>query len=449
MSPYRRAVAAAAAAVLLLTGCSDSAAEDAGTSGNVPDPIRLYGSDGVMQEELAAGLASPAVLAGMKGTAPLNQLPTEFTNRLLEIDSSLTGFQYAGETYDAVVISALAAELAGTPEPEQVRGYVNSVTAGGERCTTVATCLELARAGEQLEYAGVSLRSGFTDDGQPAAATYATLHFDAGGSIDEAKTEFVGAGDPAAVTDVDPPASGDRPQERSSQTEPLRFGGLLPETGSLAAAYHAAMAAAAELAVTEINEAGGVFGVDVEWSDGNDGSFDVAVARATLAAHVADGVHVLIGPAASDTTEAMLPEAVAARRIMFSPSSTRADLSTAAHDGFFFRTAPPDDLQGEALADLLLRDGAGRVVIVAENGAYGTGLQQNLTDALQRYGVPSSELARLSYAPAAGAELPPGEVESLVEQIQDAEPDAVVLIGFGETAQIVQAMIDAGLPLPA
>ena len=444
MRSYRRlTVAAGVAVALVLTSCDGST--PAGNQ-DEQEAVRLYGTDGTMQNSFADGLADRTVLNGMKGTAPLNPLPAEFVNRLRDLDSSLSGFLFAGETYDAVAISALAAELAGTPDPEVVRGYVNGVTTGGQECPTVADCLELARAGEDLAYRGVSLRrGGFTDLGEPSAASYAIQHFGADGVIDDDKTEFIGAGDLSLTTTEPAPDPGPRPELPSFQIEPLTLGGLLPETGDLAFAYPP-MIAAAQLALADVNEAGGVFGVDAEWIDGDDGT-DPDVARETLASHIDDGVHIIIGAAASGVTKEVMADAVDAKRILFSPSNTEALLSTVEHDGYYFRTAPSDDLQGAALADVVLRDGVERIVIVARDDAYGLGLQSNANDSLRRFGMPESDLTLLTYplAEEEGGPLP--GLDGVVDQIIEADPQGVLVIGFSEAAQVIQAMLDQGMQL--
>jgi ABC-type branched-subunit amino acid transport system substrate-binding protein len=436
--------AAGLAAALLLAGCTAGPEGTAGQPSDAPRTIHLYGTDGTMQTAFAAGLADRTVLRGMKGTAPLTPLPAEFTNRLLEIDPDLTDFAYAGETYDAVVISALAAELAGTPEPEVVRDYITGVTASGVECTVVADCLDLARDGADLAYRGISLRrSGFTDLGEPATASYATLHFGADGVIDQAKTEFVGSGDPSRTTTAEAPEPGPRPTGPAFQIEPLTFGGLLPETGGLAFAYPP-MIAGAELAIDDVNAAGGVFGVDVVWLEADTGT-DPEIGRAALAELVEAGAHVMIGAAASGVTEAIMPDAVAAKRILFSPSNTAAALSAADHDGYYFRTAPSDVLQGEALADIVLRDGVAKLVIVARDDPYGRGLQGNTVDALQRFGVPASDIELLTYGLPEDENDPVPGLPDLVDRIVAAEPDGVLVIGFSEAAQLIERMIEAGL----
>lgn len=440
MRSYRR-LTMAIAAVLVLGACADPG--DGGAA-DANGTIRLYGTDGTMQNEFAAELIDRRVLNGMKGTAPLNPLPAEFTNRLLEVDDSLEGFLFAGETYDAVVISALAAELAGTPDPAVVRTYVKGVTTGGVECDSAAGCLELARAGEDLAYRGMSLRrGGFTDRGEPAAATYAALHFGPDGFLDEAKTEFIGAGDLTATTQEPAPAPGAQPDQPGSEAEPLVIGGLLPETGNLAIAYPP-MIAGAQLAIADINDAGGVFGVDVEWVDGDDGT-SPAVASRTLASHVEAGVHIIIGAAASGVSEAVLPDVVAAKRILFSPSNTAARLTATDHDGYYFRTAPSDDLQGAALADMMLRDGVQRVAIVARDDAYGQGLRDNARASLRRFGVPDSDVTLLTYGVPAEEGGPVPGLDQLVDDLVEAGAEGVVVIGFSEAAQVIQRMVDEGL----
>ena len=438
------ALTACAAVVTAMTGCAGDESPEPGDS--LPSVVRLYGTDGTMQNAFADHLADPSILSGMKGTTPLTDLSPVFTNRLLKIDPSLEGFNYAGETYDAIAIAAIAAELAGTPDPERVRLYIKGVTAGGQPCDTVAKCLDLARDGEDLQYRGVALRQGgFTEAGEPAVATYGTQHFGPDGRIDPAKTEFMGAGDPGATTTEEPPEPGPRPQGPEWEIEPLRIGTLLPQTGDLSFAYPPLRAAAA-LAVADINDAGGVFGVDVEWLEGDDGTRP-EVAKETVADQIEAGVHVIIGAAASQVTAAVLPDVVAAKRILFTPASTAHDLMNLEHDGYLFRTAPSDLLQGAALADMILRDGVARVAVISRQDAYGDGLRDNTVEALRRFGVPMGDIIQLSYPVVDDPSQPIPGLDELVARVVRDEPEGILIIGFAESAQIIQALADAGVPI--
>ncbi|MFI2648610.1 ABC transporter substrate-binding protein [Micromonospora fulviviridis] len=440
----RAALSTACAALLLATSAcgSDKPEETANTQ------VRLYGTDGNMQNSYVDALKDRAdLLNGMKGTTPLTPLTESFKDRLRTVDPKLKDYLYSAETYDAVVISALAAQLAGTTQPTEIAKQIVGVTTTGQRCEEVATCVQLARAGQDIEYRGVSLnRAGFTDVGEPATASYATLHFD-DRQLDDGKTEFVGAGDESAASTKTPPRGRKSRPAKSYKEDgsPLVLGGLLPKTGDLALAYPP-MAAGAALAIREINAAGGVLGDPVVWVDGDDGT-DPKVAKTTVASHVQRGVHVIIGAGASGISRAVLPDVVAAGRVLFSPSNTDAGLSTLDDKGLYFRTAPSDILQGRALADVIMRDGPHKIAIVARKDSYGEGLQENVRAELERAGMGADKVKLLSYVPPEGASAPPVDFSAGAREIKGYGADAVLVIGFGESAKVITDLADAGVQI--
>ncbi|MEU8296042.1 ABC transporter substrate-binding protein [Micromonospora sp. NPDC048909] len=440
----RAATLAACATFLLATSaCGTDSPEEATTQ-----QARLYGTDGNMLNSFPAELKERADLVdGMKGTTPLTPLPEDFKSRLRSVDPKLTDYLYAAETYDAVMISALAAQLAGSTEPAAIAKQIVAVTNGGERCEDIATCLSLARNGQDIEYRSVSLtRAGFTDAGEPATASYATLHFD-GQQLNDGKTEFVGAGSESAASTKTPP----KPKKQrtgaadANDGSPLVIGGLLPKTGDLALAYPP-MAAGATLAIQQINAAGGVLGDPVTWIDGDDGT-SPTVAKATVAQHIAAGVDVIIGAGGSGISLEVLPDVVQAGRILFSPSNTDDGLTTVDDKGLYFRTAPPDSLQGRALADVILRDGSQRIAIVARKDSYGEGLQAVVKKELEQAGISADRLKLLTYQPPEGEDAPPVDFGGGAKEIKDFGADAVLVIGFGESAQVIRALADAGVQI--
>ena len=104
----RRAATGACAALLLgIAACEQPATSTDDTN---PGTVRLYGTDGNMINTFGDEFKEqPGMLAGMKGTTPLTPLSDGFTQRLLSVDPQLGDFVYSAETYDAIVISALAA----------------------------------------------------------------------------------------------------------------------------------------------------------------------------------------------------------------------------------------------------------------------------------------------------------------------------------------------------
>jgi ABC-type branched-subunit amino acid transport system substrate-binding protein len=319
------------------------------------------------------------------------------------------------------------------------------VTVGGASCTTFKDCAILARQNGDIQYRGVSSlkRSGLTDVGEPSTATYGALNFGRDNHIDDAKTEFVGAGDEATSGRNQPtPPPAPTPSNRNAKVAPLKFGGLLPHTGQLASAGPPIFAGA-RLAVEEINEAGGVLSQPVEWLDGDDGT-SVQVASATLDRFIAAGVQVMIGPAASGVSAAVLPKAVAAGRILFSPSATSDGLSQLDDKGLFFRTSPPDSLQAKALANIVMRDGAAKVAIIARDDAYGKGLGTGVLADLTSAGIKAGNIRLLSYK--VKEKYDPSDQNSifgpLAKSVKQFAPDAVVIIGFEESALLIRALKD-------
>jgi ABC-type branched-subunit amino acid transport system substrate-binding protein len=442
----RRAGQAVLAAVLLtaVTACDKAATSSTPAA---PVTVNLYGTDGNMINSFGDEFKDAAgMLSGMKGTTPMTPLTDDFKRRLREAAPGLGDFVYAGETYDAVVISALAAQLAGSTNPQAIAQQINAVTTGGDDCDTVKTCLLLARGGRDIAYRGISLtRGGFTDAGEPSTASYATLHFGSTDRLDDGKTEYVGAGDPSATTKKRAPAPvKDDPGSPADTRDgsPLVFGGLLPKTGDLALAYPP-LAAGAALAIKEINDAGGVLGDPVVWKFGDDGT-DPKVAKRTVQAHIEAGVQVIIGAGASGISRAVLPDVVKAGLILFSPCNTDAGLTMIGDKGLYFRTAPSDVLQGKALADVVLRDGPEKITIVARKDSYGEGLEENTRSELVKAGFPADRLQLMTYVPPEKGTL---DCSTGAQEIKSFRPDAVVVIGFGESAQVIKGLVKAGVEL--
>ena len=122
VAPSRRRVTAAAVAAtavaLALAGCSDPAVAPDDPLGHKPGQLYFYGTDGNMMNSIGDLITPdhPEAVSGMKGTTPLTPLSQSFRERVRAIDPTLVDDTYTGETYDAVVISALAAAIAGTTD---------------------------------------------------------------------------------------------------------------------------------------------------------------------------------------------------------------------------------------------------------------------------------------------------------------------------------------------
>jgi branched-chain amino acid transport system substrate-binding protein len=218
----------------------------------------------------------------------------------------------------------------------------------------------------------------------------------------------------------------------------LVLGTLLPQTGSLAFLGPPEFAGV-DLAVQEINEAGGVLGQDVRVSHTDSGDTTTDIASQSVDRLLGEGVDAIIGAASSAVSKTVIDQIVQSGTIMFSPANTSPDFSTYEDQGLYFRTAPSDVLQGRAMGDLVLSDGNANVGIMALQDDYGTGLAENVTISVEEGGGTIAGDEAIIYDPNAAS------YATEVTQMASFSPDAIVLIGFAETATIIPELVAQGI----
>ena len=158
--------------------------------GFTPDQKKIYLVDGNIGNALGEDFTEPGTLVGIKGTLPSAELTGDFRSRLLAIDPALVDFSYSAETYDAIVIMALAAIAADTDDPAAVAAQINGITRDGEACETFADCAALLAEGTDIDYNGPSGPQEFSQPGEPTAASFAIMAYGDDNQIDESLTEF-------------------------------------------------------------------------------------------------------------------------------------------------------------------------------------------------------------------------------------------------------------------
>ncbi len=160
-------------------------------AGITPDNTKIYLVDGNIGNALGEKFAEAGVLSGIKGTLPAAEITADFKDRLLGVDPALVDFSYGPETYDAVIIMALATEVAGSDDPAQIAAHINGVTRDGEKCTSYADCKALIEAGTDIDYDGPSGPQTFGPAGEPTEASFAILSYGEGAnSIDDSLTVY-------------------------------------------------------------------------------------------------------------------------------------------------------------------------------------------------------------------------------------------------------------------
>lgn len=217
----------------------------------------------------------------------------------------------------------------------------------------------------------------------------------------------------------------------------LYVGSFLPSTGALAYLGPPEIAGV-DLAVNEINEAGGLFGVDVEVNHQDSSDTDnPQIGSQSITTLLNANVHAIIGAASSAVTFNVIDDVVNSGTIMVSPANTATGLSS--YSDFFFRTAPPDTVQGDALANLMMDDGHENIGLLVFNEDYGTSLRDVVVDTVEgagsaiTYGHNGQEFD--TNAPGFSNE---------VQAILATSPDAIAVIAFDQTINIVPELIGSG-----
>jgi branched-chain amino acid transport system substrate-binding protein len=164
--------------------------------------------------------------------------------------------------------------------------------------------------------------------------------------------------------------------QAAAVSETIKIGVILGFTGPIES-LTPAMAAAAELAFSEVSDSANLLGGRVIESLRAD-STCVDSAAATAAAERlvnSDNVVAIMGADCSGVAGAIAKNVGAPNGVaMVSPSATSPGLTSIEDNGVFFRTAPSDARQGVVLANIVMARGIDTVAVTYTNNDYGKGL---------------------------------------------------------------------------
>ncbi len=222
------------------------------------------------------------------------------------------------------------------------------------------------------------------------------------------------------------------------------IGGVMSLTGSLGVLGQQ-IAKGAQLAVADLDAAGAGAGpghcaLTLSLLD-DQTSASVGVDAAKKLVDV-QHVPAIIGALSSGVSAAILTSvAVPGKVVLISPASTSPTFTEMAMagktDGYWFRTAPSDALQGVAMAKVALDAGVKRVAVLYLNNAYGQGLAQQFGDAFHKLGGTITQ--SVVYNPSQPS------YRAEVDKALKPAPDALFLIGYpGDGTTIAREWISAG-----
>ncbi len=222
----------------------------------------------------------------------------------------------------------------------------------------------------------------------------------------------------------------------------LTIGDLIPETGDLAI-FGPPGRVAATIAQKKLNHALKAAGSGITVKITTQDTQTEPQASVTAARKViSDGATCYAGAWASADT---IPtgKSVAARQQIpqISPASTSAKITKLKDNGYLFRTAPSDLLQGKALSQVIAKKIGGAkgktISLAARNDAYGTGFIDRVKQVWT--GMGGKVQGPVEYDPKAES------YDSEAQKIVSGNPAAYVIIDFPETyAKVGAALVRTG-----
>jgi branched-chain amino acid transport system substrate-binding protein len=213
----------------------------------------------------------------------------------------------------------------------------------------------------------------------------------------------------------------------------LNIGTILPQTGTLAVLGPPEFAGV-DLAIQDINDAAAGITVNVSHKDSGDTTTDLATQSVT--ALLSEGVSAIVGAASSGVSLSVIDQVTAAGVVQVSPANTSPAFSSYEDDGYFFRTAPSDVLQGQVVGQKIAADGATTVSILYANNDYGIGLNENVIATLEEQGV--EVVADVTFDEATT------DFAGAVTDVLAPNPDAVLMISYDEIRSAAEQFASRG-----
>ena len=118
---------------------------------------------------------SGGLLNGVNGILEGASPDDAFIAKLKLEDPGLVDPRYAAEAYDATVLAALAAVLAGDDGGESVARNLRAASVGGIKCTSYGECLDVLVTQTDIDYDGISGSTNLDEAGDPVRGSYQIL----------------------------------------------------------------------------------------------------------------------------------------------------------------------------------------------------------------------------------------------------------------------------------
>lgn len=217
--------------------------------------------------------------------------------------------------------------------------------------------------------------------------------------------------------------------------EPVRIGAVVSETGA-AADYGARVRKGLDLALEEVNAAGGFQGrrlVLLYRDDATSPDVGLQVAEELIRGQ---GVRIIVGAIASNVTLRIAPLCERERVLLVSPTATSPRISQAGD--YVFRTCASDTLEGVSMADFARDVGLRRVAVLAMGNDFARGLADVFTERFAEGN--RTVLDRLEFE-----EGRPASLHAAVGRCLELAPEGIFLVAYSwDTAELARRVREAG-----
>lgn len=234
-----------------------------------------------------------------------------------------------------------------------------------------------------------------------------------------------GTGQPATTPGAPTPPDATDSADSPGDEEPIRIGAALGITGAAAFVSQQGVQGA-ELAISQLNDQGGVLGRSLDLIVQDSQCEPTEAVNAVRRLVEVDGAKLVIGAACSSGTLAAMPVAEELEIVLMNTMSTAPSITEQAGVGgnpWLFRINPPDSAFAPALARIIVEEqGDTSIAIVARNDDLGRGAAVEFGRALEELGA---AITLEHFFPVEG----PYDFSSALTEIRAADPDAIIFVG--------------------
>lgn len=226
-------------------------------------------------------------------------------------------------------------------------------------------------------------------------------------------------------------------ESKSENNIPIKIGFVGPLTGENAN-IGIPIRRGVELAVEEINDAGGINGRElvVIFEDGKCNAKDANTAVRKLIDQ--DKVIAIVGGICSSETLSMAPTAEESEIPLISPSATNPKITEAGD--YIFRVVGSDALQGKVMAEYVFNKGYKKAAIIYQNSDYNLGLKDVFSETFEN--LEGTIVAAETY------EQDAKDYKTQLTKIKAANPEILYIIPYSEGGLIAKQAVELGLDFP-